>query len=676
MQKNFTFYDDRNYEANIKTLAEKLNITPFVATILCHRGILTVKAAEEFLNPEFNQKFNDPFLMKDMDKAVDRIQQAIKNNEKIAVYGDYDVDGMTASALMLKTLKKFGVTAKSYIPDRQNEGYGFNVPALKKIVDEGVNLLISVDCGISNVKEIEEVRDRLDVIVTDHHLPSGEIDNAIAVLDPHQLDCKYPDKNLCGVGVAFKLCQALHSKINRIDIQNYIDDLDLVALGTIADIVPLIGENRKIVRIGLKQMADTNNMGLRALIKSAGIDSKKISTGQVGFRIAPRLNSIGRLDTASEGVKLLITEDESEAQDLANKLELENTERKNKELQILRAAYQKVQDLFKEKAGDISSIVVAGEGWHPGIIGLTASKLVEKYYLPTIVIAIQGDIARGSCRSIEALHIKNALDHFKDYFIQYGGHSAAAGFSIHTKDVENFSREFDTYVKNSLKEKDFIMNQKVDILIHPSKMTVKLASEIENLEPFGIGNPAPVFACKSIKGKSAKTVGKDKNHLSFYIESNDSQDKAGIRAIAWNASQFSLLVENELIDITYSPDLNEYNDTISVQCTVNSLEASKENGLFPTYEVMVNIYRFLKQYSDETNFQPYDICKMNVNFKNSPFASKNSKFNSIYTMLCAVQIFKELGLILFDLEEKNFCMPKPDKKLELNQSRFWRINNK
>ena len=678
MQKNWVLIEDD--EAVVKELMTKLNISEITAKVLYHRGITTVKEAEIFLDPENKQEFNDPFLMKDMDKAVDRIIKAIDNEEKIVIYGDYDVDGMTSSSIMFRALKRLGAAIDFYIPSR-DEGYGFNVPALQKIIDSGASLLISVDCGISNVKEIEEVKGYIDFIVTDHHLPSDPINNAVAVLDPHQEGCEYPDKNLCGAGVAFKLCQALNMKINNIEYQDYLTDLDLVALATVADIVPIVGENRKIVYIGLKQMEKTENIGLQALMEAANILGKKLNTNHLGFKLGPRLNATGRLASASQGVKLLITEDEMEAKAIANFLESENEERKNIENRIIEEANNKYRELRTEHGGDMSSIVVADENWHPGVIGLAASRLLERHYLPTIVISIDGEYARGSCRSINTLHMKEALDNFKDYFTQYGGHAAAAGFTIKTEDLKKFAADFDNYVKEKLtkeenekiNEEDFIPVQNVDAFIHPSELTIQLANEIEKIEPFGVGNPRPVFACKNVNAVSPKVMGQDKNHLSFYVKGIDGN--SNIRAISWNKAAFLPLIENESIDIIFLPEKNEFNGEVTVQTTVNSISPSKDIGLFPDRETMINIYKFLWQYADREQFKPYDICQYNVDFKKSKFASKNSKLNSTYTMFCAVDVFEELGLIQFDVEGKNFIMPAPSKKMKLNESRFWRLNN-
>ena len=671
MRKKWLLYDEN--ESTVKSLVHALDISPLTAKVLCHRGISNVEDAAIFLDPENRQKFHDPFTMKGMTEAVNRITQAIENKEKIVIYGDYDVDGMTSSAIMVRALRKLGSNVSFYIPGR-DEGYGFNVPALQRIADEGVNLLISVDCGISNVKEIEVVKERLDVIVTDHHLPSDPINNAIAVIDPHQDGCTYPDKNLCGAGVAFKICQALNVKMKGIDFQSYIDDIELTALATVADIVPLVGENRKIVYLGIKQISQTNNIGLRALMETAGLSGKKLNTGHLGYKVAPRLNAVGRLTHASEGVRLLLSEDKEEAKYIAQKLDEENNTRKNMEAKMVDEANEKYRELRKERGGDMSSIIVASDKWHAGIIGLAAARLLEKYYLPTIVISIQGEYARASCRSIDALHMKHTLDHFKDYFTQYGGHSKAAGFTMMTKDLEKFRKEFDSYVKQSLKEEDFIPIQKVDALIHPDRLDIKLAKEIEKIEPFGVDNPQPVFAYKNVKGVYPKAMGQEQNHLNFFIKSEN--DNSDVRAVAWNKASFIPLIENEMIDITFEPELNIFNEKVSVQCMIKSIEPSKEISAFPNREAMINIYKFLWNYAGESKYQPYDICQLNVGFRNSQFACKNSKLNSAYTMLSTVQVFEELGLIHFNAGGDEFIMLKSTRKLNLDDSRYWRINHK
>lgn len=628
--------------STVKKMMTELNVEELTAKVLCHRGIKTVEEAKIFLNPD-KQKFNDPFLMKGMIEAVKRIKLAISNQEKIIIYGDYDVDGMTATSLLVRALKKLTVQVDFYIPKRE-EGYGLNPNAIQRLIDEGTKLLITVDCGITNQKEIYQFKSKLDFIVTDHHLPTEPFKNVI-VIDPHQVDCKYPDKNLCGVGVAFKICQALND-----NYQNYLEDIDLVALGTVADIVPLIGENRKIVYHGLKAMSQTKNIGLKELINVAEITGQELNTNHLGFKIGPRLNAAGRLASASTGVKLLISEDKVEAVELAKELDEENSRRKFLENETVIEAEREYRRLREIHGGELNSIVVASDKWNAGVVGLAASRLLERHYLPTIVLSKQGEYSRASCRSIRALHMKETLDHFKKYFIQYGGHSAAAGFTIKTKDIDKFREEFDKYVKEKLNDEDFTPIQYVDAFIEPYEFTLKNADEIEMIAPFGVENPQPIFGCKNVKTESAKVMGKEQNHLSFIIKGAEE-----VKAISWNGAKYESLIGNEKLDIIYERKRNEYNGNFNFQCIVKTIMPSKNK--FPNYDIMVEIYKFLK---------------MNSTKKFSELLSLKRKF-SAYAFMVAVQVFEELGLIQFKGEEYN--MPKSQRKFELKESRLWRNNN-
>ena len=653
MFKKMILIDDDG--AVVEELAAGLNVSLLAAKVLAHRGVNDIESAKNFLNPA-EQPWLDPFLMLGMSEAVRRINQAIENHEKIVIYGDYDVDGMVATSLLIRALKRLNADVGFYIPTRA-EGYGLNLPALQRIADSGASLLITVDCGITNGAVIDNIAGRLDVIVTDHHLPSEPITSAVAVLDPHQVGCNYPDKSLCGAGVAFKLCQALNSNPEA--------DLDIVALATVADIVPLTGENRKIVYLGLKLMTQTHNVGLQALIKVAGLSGKALNTNHLGFSLGPRLNATGRLSSAASGVQLLTTSDSNLADDIAKALDDSNSKRKEMENLIVDEATQKYNELRRIHGGDLSSIVVASEGWHPGVIGLAASRLLEQHYLPTIVLSIQGEFSVASCRSIAALHMKDALDHFSHFFTQYGGHAAAAGFTIHTKDLATFAAQFDDYVKNKVNDEDFVPSQFVDAFIHPSEMTLPLADELEKIAPFGVSNPRPLFAAQNLSATSPKIMGPEKNHLSFFIKG--IEDNPDIRAVAWGGAALAPLIENELIDLTFAPERNDFNGSATVQCMVKSLVPSKTTH--PDRAAMVNFYKFLKLNSSETDFRPFDICSLNAKFKSSSFANDS---NSTYTMLCAVQVFEELGLLQFNPAGDSFIMPPTNRMLNLNESRTWR----
>ncbi|MCR5833505.1 MAG: single-stranded-DNA-specific exonuclease RecJ [Selenomonadaceae bacterium] len=652
---------------SVKAIAAALGVSELTAKILYHRGIRDIESAKTFLEPE-NAPFNDPFAMKGMTAAVERIIKAIDNHEKIYVYGDYDVDGMSASAILIRTLRRLDAEAESYIPAR-SEGYGLNIPALEKIAEDNAKLIISVDCGITNEKEIAAVKDKIDVIVTDHHLPAlDDIKSAVAVVNPNQRDCPYPEKKLCGAGVAFKLSQALMNKLRGVDIQTYTTDIELAAMATVADLVGLLGENRKIVRMGLQKMRTTDCIGLRALINVAGFFDRKISAGHIAFQIAPRLNSVGRLKSAAEGLKLLLTEDENTAKSMARDFNRMNQERKDIEMKILEEAEQIVRKMREERGGNLSTLVVAGEGWQEGVIGLTASKLVERYNLPTIILTTQdGKISRASCRSIPALNMKIALDSMAELFEQYGGHSQAAGLTIANEKIPEFSRRFDDYVRQHLTDEDFEPILNLDAIIHPTQITFDMAREFEKFEPYGLGNTHPILAYSGVRGVYPKSMGKESAHLSFVIQSTEP-DTPNIRMVAWSCGNLVPLVENESIDIAYEPSLESYQGDVRIQCTVSSLEPVKIAGEFPNREQLLSIYNFLRNARIYT--ERFDLCSFVRAFNDN-----NEKF-STYTFDCAVKIFEELGLIVINRDKKTFEILRPKNKLDLNNSRTFRLGSK
>jgi len=649
----------------VQKVAEALGVSELTATVLYHRGIKNAQSAKDYLEPEA-AAFHDPFLMLGMREAIDRIKRALDAREKICVYGDYDVDGMSASAILIRTLRKLGADVESYIPAR-SEGYGLNVPALEKISAGGVTLLISVDCGITNEKEIAAVKDKLDVIITDHHLPAlEEIKSAVAVVNPNQHGCPYPEKNLCGAGVAFKISQALMHELKGVDVQTYTTDIEIAALATVADLVQLVGENRKITRMGLKAMSSTACVGLSALVSVSGLGNKKISAGHVAFQIAPRLNSVGRLRTASEGLKLLLMEDVDDAKTLAKELNRLNQKRKDIETEILLAAEEKVRVLREELGGDLSTLVIAGEDWAEGVIGLTASKLVERYNLPTIILTTSdGVTSRGSCRSIPALHMKNALDSMAELFEQYGGHSQAAGLSIATKNIPELVRRFDEYARKNLRDEDFQPILNVDALINPAQITLDVAKEFDKFEPYGLGNPHPVLACKNVRGIFAKAIGSGGAHLSFKIDGGEQK----IRAVAWGYGSLAPLVESEPIDLAYEPSLDEWQGEVRIQCAVSSLEPVIGIGEFLDREQLLDVYSFLRRARVYTS--RFDLCSLI-----RAFNSATGKNFSTYTFDSAIKIFEELGLIIIDSDKATFELPRPKNKLELTNSRIYRLGSR
>ena len=661
MQKKWAFYDDDPKE--IRAFAKKLNVSAAVASILWHRGIRERKAADRFLYPEEKQSFYDPFLMKDMELAAARIERAIREKEQIVIYGDYDVDGMTATAVLMRTLKRLGARVSSYIPDRQKEGYGFNEPALRTIAKQGADLLISVDCGISSVEDVEAVRDILDIVITDHHLPGPELPRAIAVVNPHREDCRYPFKDLAGVGVAFKLCQALWKQLRDVDFQ---EDLEIVALGTIADLVPLLGENRKLVRMGLERMNTTELPGLRALIKVAGLADKTVGAGQVGFLLAPRLNAAGRLDTASKGRDLLLSEDMETAERIAKELDDENHARQEIEQEILALAEKKLQELRLSGGTEVHSIVLSGEGWHQGVIGLVASRLVERYYLPTIVISEQGETAKGSCRSIQGLHMYEALAACQEKLLGFGGHSQAAGLTIRTEDIPAFRALFDDYVKEHLQEEDYVPSISIDFELSPQELELSLVEELQKLAPYGMGNPHPVFGCRDVRGTGARAIGRDQNHLMFRIDGRDTS----IKVISWNRASYAPIVNREPLDIVYVPEINEWQGKRSVECQVEYMGPAKSCQHFPNRDMLAKVYSFLMSIQREKGNIPFDARMLTMEY------SQRFHDISLYTMECALTVFEELGLLYGSLLEETFFMPPaPKEKLKLENSRLYRRHN-
>ena len=660
VRKEWQLYEDD--KETLKAFADELQISLPVAGILWHRGIRTKDAAERFLDPETKQEFYDPFLMKDMTEAVSRIEAAIERQESIAVYGDYDVDGMTASSVLVRSLRKLGASVSSYIPDRFKEGYGLHTPALQRISEEGTALLISVDCGITAMEEVEAMRGTLDIIITDHHLPGSELPSALAVVDPHREDCPYPFKDLAGVGVAFKLCQALWKKIRGTDFQ---EDLELVALGTIADLVPLFEENRKLVRMGLKRMEQTELPGLKALIDIAGLKDKPLNTGHVGFQLAPRLNAAGRMDTASKGRDLLLTDDTEQALQWAKELDDANLQRQEMERELLLLAEKELRKL-RSAGTELHSIVLSGRQWHPGIIGLAASKFVDKYYLPTVILSEQGEFAKGSCRSIRGLHMYQALEACREHLVSFGGHSQAAGLTIRTEDIPAFRKAFDLFVKEHLSDEDYIPKLSIDALLPPQKITFSLMDELEKLAPYGIGNPQPLFGCREARGISAHPIGKDRQHLMFYLNHKDSS----IKAVSWNQAGYAPIVNREPMDLAYVPEIDEWMGRRSVECMISSMAPAKSHHSFPDRAELIQLYRLLNRIRQENGTIPMDICEL--------LAAYQAQYGetSLYVLECGLSVFEELGLLHSKLTEKGYDMPPaPKEKTELTGSRLYRRNH-
>lgn len=538
-------------------LAAELGISPLVTGILLERGFNDAESMRQFLYGS-PQPFHDPFLLKDMERTAARIEDAVAGREQITVYGDYDVDGITASSLLYIYLKGRGAKVNTYIPKRKSEGYGLNDEALRTIAESGTGLVVTVDCGISGVKEVEHAPASMDIIITDHHTVPPVLPAAYAIVNPKQEDCKYPFKQLSGVGVAFKLCQAMERR--RTGSSEYWADLtELAALGTVADIVPLLDENREIVRRGLAAMPATKLVGLRELIKASGCPEDGITSENIGFILAPRLNAVGRLEHAQSAVSLLVTDNEAEAEAIASELNKENALRQEISRSIMEEAEAQLAHLHHID----TAIVLASEGWHQGVIGIVASRLVDKYHLPTILFSLSDGVAKGSCRSIPALNLYDAIAAESDILTQFGGHHQAAGLTLPADKLPEFTARFKKYVREHLAEDDYLPVQKVDCLIGDTgQITVKDLEELSLLEPFGCNNPAPVFAFKNALVHNQRAMGRDRTHLQFTVDKGDYS----YRALMWNrADMLPVMFDNMIADVAFMPRINTWNGETTVQ---------------------------------------------------------------------------------------------------------------
>ena len=557
----------KHNRAEAKELAESLKISPLVAALLISRGYETEKSAAKFLNPSY-EDLHEPFLLKGMKTAVERILKAIENDEKILVWGDYDVDGTTGTVVLRKALEILGAKTAFHIPNRFTEGYGINISALEKAKERGFTLVISVDCGSRSFEPVAWANENgLDFIITDHHLPDEERGNpnAFAVINPNQKDCEYPDKNLAGVGVAFKLVHALLREKNKEKVIKGF--LKVVAIGTIADVMKLTGENRAIVSLGLKDLPKARNYGLKALMEVAACTGE-MSSYDIGFRIAPRINAAGRMDAARYVVDLLETDDFDEARRLAEMLDSRNRERQQVQIDITKKALFETEGITNQ-----NFVVVAGEGWHQGVIGLAASKISEKLYRPSIVISLKEGIGKGSARSISGYHLLKGLESCEELFEQFGGHQAAAGMTIKQENIEELQKRLNAHATENLSEEDLIPEIKIDALVSSKTLDLALIDELKRLAPFGMGNPKPKFLTKNLFLTADPFVMKEK-HLKLKLA-----DKGGkpFEAVWWDGVEKSKdisLAPNGSFDLAYSAEANTWRGNTRLQLVVQDIRKS------------------------------------------------------------------------------------------------------
>ncbi|MFN2497569.1 MAG: single-stranded-DNA-specific exonuclease RecJ [Pyrinomonadaceae bacterium] len=547
----------------VASLARALNVSPTIASLLISRDCADEPSARKFLKPSHDQ-LHDPYLMKGVREAVSRLLKAIDAGEPVLVYGDYDVDGTTGTAVLLRALELLGARTGFHVPHRFTEGYGIQQPALEKAAAEGYKLVISVDCGIRAHDPLYWARDNgLDVIITDHHLPDeGEgVPPAYAVLNPNQKGCSYPDKNLAGVGVAFKLVDALFRERDRGSQVNAF--LKIVAIGTVADVAKLTGENRAIVALGLHDLAKATNPGLRALMEVCGCgDGSGMTAYDIGFRLGPRINAAGRMDAARAVVELFSTRDHSEAKRLATHLDTRNQERQEVQRQIVELAIKELESATQNAAHSYVA-VIAGEGWHRGVIGIAASKISERINRPCVVLSLEGDVAHGSARSIEPYHLLNGLTSCSDLFDKFGGHSHAAGITLRRDRIDAFRRRLNQHAGDHLTTEDLQPCVKIDAELPTEEISFALVSELKDLEPYGAGNPRPAFLARNlcIVGEP-RLIGE--RHLKLSVRGPQGRP---LETIWWNGAEQALALKNG-VEMAYTIETSKWNGETFLQLSV------------------------------------------------------------------------------------------------------------
>jgi single-stranded-DNA-specific exonuclease len=554
-------------------LASALAIEPAVARLLCQRGLGDPDLAHRFLHPSLDH-LHDPMRLADMGVAVDRIMGAIARKERIAVHGDYDVDGVTSTVILRRALELIGADVTHFIPERLRDGYGLQPSAIDRLHAEGIALVVSVDCGIRGAEAARRARELgVDLIITDHHEPEAELPAACAVINPKRHDCQYPDKYLAGVGVALKLVQALCRRAGR---ESWLPGfVKVAAIGTLADVVPLVGENRVIARIGLDLLSrGPHKSGLRALLDVAGLTGKTIDSYHVSFMLAPRLNAAGRMSTPDLATRLLLAGAETtadEAHSLAARLDGENVRRQEEEAVIVAAARKIVQT--DPDVGARSILVVAGEGWHRGVIGIVASKLVDAFHRPAIVLSIDDGVAQGSCRSIPRFDMLGALERCAHLLVRFGGHRQAAGLTLDAGRLKAFRAAINDVADETLGPQDLMPRLRIDGELTFRGITAGVASGVASLAPFGAGNPRPVFAARGVEIVDGPRALKER-HLKMALK----QDGRIFRAVAWRAAerQDYLTEHRAALDVAFSLEQNQYKGETNVELTLSDIKASED----------------------------------------------------------------------------------------------------
>ena len=554
-----------------KKLVEKLQFefdaSVPIAVTMANRGITSRDSSREFFEPKLNQ-LHDPFIMKNMDQAVKRILKNIQSGRPIMVFGDYDVDGTTAVSILYLSLTDFGGSVKTYIPHREHEGYGLSNKGIDFASDHNIDLIITCDCGINAFDQIDYARKRnIDVIITDHHIPDKNLPAAVAILNPNQYDCDYPFKGLCGAGVAFKLACGVGKKLNR-SLTDLLSFMDLVTLGTSADMVPILDENRVIVTKGLELLNNDPRPGLRALLKTSGLLDRNIAVGNLVFSVSPKINAAGRLGDANRSVEILTTNNKSLAADLAHNLDEENRRRQDIQEKVVKEALLKANaesDLSRDRA-----IVLAGHGWHPGVIGIVASRIKEEFHRPTVIIAIDNNgIGKGSARSITGFDLYEALTKVSGYLKNYGGHPMAAGLTISEEKFEDFKKAFLSFAESTISEGDMEPRLKLDAEIQLNDINKRFMRFLELLGPYGPGNMRPRFAAKNLKVVGNPRIIGNGKHIRFRVK----QEKTSFPAIGFNLSEhYEDLIKGNSVDLAFVVEVNEWRGKSTIQLNLRDIK--------------------------------------------------------------------------------------------------------
>ncbi len=655
----------------VKILADECNVSELVSAILVNRGHSSYNSAQKFLSLE--DEISSPLDIKDMQKAVDRIGLAVDNFEKIAIYGDYDCDGITSTTMLYTYLSSIGADVIYYIPERDGEGYGLNKAAIKSLSNEEVSLIITVDNGISAIDEADYAQKLgIDLVITDHHQPQDTLPNAIAIVNPHRKDCNSSFKDLCGAGVVFKLIAALEDSNYQAVLESF---ADIVAVGTIGDIVPLVEENRALVKYGLEMLKISNNIGLQALMEVCGVKPESLTAQTVAFTLVPRINAAGRMGSASLAVKLLLCEDYNEALELAKRLDELNKQRQAEELSIL----SDIEHMIEQDKTILTDrvIILHKEDWNHGIIGIVCSKIIERYGKPNMLMTSEGSKLKGSARSIGEFHLFKALSANSEYLMQYGGHKLAAGFSLHKDDFDDLKQGIENYARENFD----LMPQysyNIDKILRSNEITVENIKSLSSLEPFGAKNEQPIFLIKNATIESITPISTDKHQrLSLNV------DGTKLSALYFGMSSDRFLYKiGDRVDIVVNADLNEYNNNISVSLKIKDIRPSgfTQDKFFSAkgyYEKIVKKEQVSKNIINISTPTRDEIAKVYKLLKSTN--GYNSDIDSLYIkvmqydinyckMRIILDILDEMGLINLSPLLTGISINEVLQKVDLNQS--------